>query len=197
MNDDVTGHLTDVEIYELAAGDDPAPGARVHADTCDPCAGRVRETRRILAAVEGLERDIAVSPGTDEGLAPRMGGGRPARVLAAAAAACLCFAAGVVTHALWTGGGSRPATAPAVDASSPTLAIQRTGTAYVAAIARMADVDQGLSGADLRTGREVALAAMSGAAYELGRLGQQDPATSEIRRLAEGLWLGPSEEGAP
>jgi hypothetical protein len=67
----------------------------------------------------------------------------------------------------------------------------------VAAIANLADDVAGLTTEDVRTGREVALAAMSGAAFELRRLGDPNPETSEIRRLVEDAWRRTSEERGP
>jgi len=114
------------------------------------------------------------------------------------AAALVCFAAGAVSHGLWTSTPNRPGS-PAHDTPTGALAIQRAGTEYVAAIASLANAADRVSGEDLRTGREVAFAAMSGAAYELRRLGDSDldPETSEIRRLVEDAWRRASEGGAP
>jgi hypothetical protein len=66
--------------------------------------------------------------------------------------------------------------------------LQRTGTEYVAAIGRLV-ADSGLSAERLSMGREVALAAMSGAVHEL-RLLSSDPATAEIQRLVLAAWTG-------
>jgi hypothetical protein len=79
-----------------------------------------------------------------------------------------------------------------------TLDVQRAGTNYVASLASLAAASAELSPPERRQLREVTLAAMSGAAFELRRLSGEDPVTAELYRATRAAWLGdPSglEEG--
>jgi hypothetical protein len=196
-------HLTELQIYELAAGETLETAAAGHAAACASCGASVEETRRLLATIGSLDTSLAPPSRTELELMRRIRADRGTRrarfrILAGVAAAMVCFAAGAVSHGLWTSAWNRPGS-PVPDAPTGALAIQRAGTEYVAAIASLADEADGVSGADLRTGREVAFAAMSGAAYELRRLGDSDldPETSEIRRLVEDAWRRTAEGDAP
>jgi len=197
-------HLTELQIYELAAGETLDTAATGHAAACASCGASVEDTRRLLVTIGSLDTGLAPPSRAELELMRRIRADRstrrPAwfRTLAGVAAALVCFAAGAVSHGLWTSTPNRPGS-PAPDAPTGALAIQRAGTEYVAAIASLANAADGVSGEDLRTGREVAFAAMSGAAYELRRLGDSDldPETSEIRRLVEDAWRRASEGGAP
>ncbi|MGD8495378.1 MAG: hypothetical protein PVF05_04250 [Gemmatimonadales bacterium] len=200
---DAPDHLTDLQVYELASEEAVDPAVAAHAASCAACGANLRQTRDLLGAIArttpgleprgelGLELQRRIRADRHRPFAARV------RVLAGTAAAVICFVAGVATHALWTGPETRSASSPVPDAPTPALAIQRAGTEYVAAIANLADDVAGLTTEDVRTGREVALAAMSGAAFELRRLGDPNPETSEIRRLVEDAWRRTSEERGP
>lgn len=197
----MTEHLTDLEIYELAGGNGVSPARAAHVAECTACTTELEETRRLLAAVGELGPRVEAPAGVEAELDRRIRGGAEVprwnsmSRFAAAAAAILCFAAGAFSHALWRGGASGGDAGDG--AAVPALAVQRAGTEYVAALARMADDANRLSPADRRTGREVALAAMSGAAYELVRLGGPDPVTVDIHRSIEEAWLGVPTGGTP
>ena len=101
------------------------------------------------------------------------------RFWAQAAAALLLFASGVAAGHRW--GVREGAAARAVPARDPFVAaaeVQRTGTAYVAALRSLAECTDG-SGAR-EQGREAALSAFYGAASELVRLAPRDAGASEI-----------------
>lgn len=192
-------HLTDVEIYEVAAGEAASALVTEHALACAECAGEIDAVRRLLDNVERLEGAVATPIPLERRLARRLDAlpasrhspsilpaVRGLRWLTGAAAAVLCFAAGAVSHAAWSSAG----TATNADAGLTTelprsLAVQRAGTSYVAAIADLATDSGRLSRSDLRTGREVALSAMSGAAFELRRLTAGDPVVDELHQLVE------------
>lgn len=197
-------HLTELQVYELAAGETFDTAAAGHAARCVSCGESVEETRRLLATIGSLDTGLAPPSRAEMELMRRIRADRGIRrsarfrTVAGVAAAMVCFAAGAVSHGLWTSARNRPVS-PVPGAPTPALAIQRAGTEYVAAIASLANEADGVSGEDLRTGREVAFAAMSGAAYELRRLGDSDldPETSEIGRLVEDAWRRAAEGGAP
>lgn len=197
----MTEHLTDLEIYELAAGDGVPSVRAAHAAECVVCSTAVRETEDLLSASGELRPRFQPPVGLEVelerriGMKPRLSGRASWSRFAAVAAALLIFAAGAASHALWTGTGGAEAEHVA---TVPALAVQRAGTEYVAAIARLANETNRLSPADRRIGREVVLAAMSGAAYELERLNGTDPGSSEIHRLVEAAWLGsPAGDDTP
>lgn len=195
----MTDHLTDLEIYEIAADDTVDPARMAHASTCATCADEVAGMRQVLHAVEDLEPTVEPPVDVERRLARRIDrlsprwhvrGNRPTRSshwLAGAAAAVVCFAAGVAAHAAWVPARQDPPAA--VDGRGadmpPALDVQRAGTDYVAAIALMVADSSRLSSEDLRTGREVALAAMSGAASELRLLHGGDSSVDELHRVVE------------
>ena len=197
----MTEHLTELEIYELASGEDVEARVAEHAEACAACAAEVSSARRVLAAVEGL--DAAVDP--PAGLARKLdamplpprsastprGAGSRAPWLRAAAAVVL-FGAGAAAHAAWID--SRDARSPDLPAPvPPVLAAQQAGTEYVAAIARLVADSSRLSERERSLGREVGLAAMVGAAYELRLLSPGETA-DQIHRLIETTW---TREPAP
>lgn len=215
MNDDV--HLTELEIYE-AALDAKSSGVRPeHVAGCARCAAAVDETRALLASVEALGPELPlpkelehrlmrrIDPSSANPPKARSSHGRPGigRWLLQAAAALILFAAGGVTHALLSGSDARtPATvmpAPVAPASGlgPSLALQRAGTEYVAAIARLVADSSRLSEAERRRGREVALAAISGAAFELRLLTNESAEATEIHRLAHQARFPENQPVAP
>lgn len=184
-------HLTEADVYEIAVGSEPSPTVEAHLASCHACRREVAATRRLLAAVEDLDPRVEAPADLERILLERLGGERRAWAGARgwmwrAAAAILLFAAGAVAHAAWDAGRRPGFEAPA--GSSPTLAVQRAGTEYVASIARLVADSGRLSPEDLRAGREVALAAMSGAAFELWLLSEKDAATTAIHRLVVEAW---------
>lgn len=192
-------HLTEVEVYEVAAGEDVAAPVTAHAMECAECAGEIAAVRRVLGNVELLESAVEIPTGLGRRLARRLDAlaasrhpssiGRPAqgsRWLAGAAAAVLCFAAGAASHAAWSSAETSTSTEAGSTTEVPlTFAVQRAGTSYVAAIAELATDPDRLSTSDLYTGREVALSAMSGAAFELRRLTADDPIFHQLHELVE------------
>lgn len=192
-------HLTDSEIYEVAAGETASALVTEHALACAECGGEIDAVRRVLGDVERLKGAVETPTPLERRLARRLDAlpasrhppsiltaARGFRWLAGAAAAVVCFAAGAASHAAW----SSAETATNADAGWTTemplsLAVQRAGTSYVAAIADLATDSGRLSRSDLRIGREVALSAMSGAAFELRRLTAGDPVVDELHQLVE------------
>lgn len=183
-------HLTQIEIYEVAAGEPVAPSVTSHSVSCAECAAEVSATRRIIALVEGLEP--AAGAGAD--LDRREGRARSLRRLAGVAAAVVCFAAGVVSQAVWSAANSPVGHETPETLILQHLAVQQAGTDYVAAIAMMVDDSGRLSTEELRMGREVALAAMSGAAFELRQLDGADAVVNElyeaVARVRDGVDAG-------
>lgn len=191
-------HLTDVEVYEVAAGETVSAPVVAHARACAECAGEIAAVRRVLGDVELLERAVDIPTGLERRIArqlealptPRHSSTRrPApsfRWLAGAAAAVLCFVAGAASHAAWSSAETSSAAETESTTEVPrTLAVQRAGTSYVAAIAELATDPDRLSRSDVRTGQEVALSAMSGAAFELRRLAAGDPIVHQLHEMVE------------
>jgi len=69
--------------------------------------------------------------------------------------------------------------------------VQRTGSAYVAALAALANVADSTNGGAVEQGREAAKAALYAAATEFAALAPRDPVASQI------LWLLPRADAAP
>lgn len=112
---------------------------------------------------------------------------RPRRFVAAwaagaAAAGIALFVSGVAAGQ-WMGARQSRALVEAVraeDSRAATLAVQRTGSAYVQALARLAAAgDSAGAGADPR-GREVAAAMLRSAAAEILRIAPDDPVAAAV-----------------
>lgn len=194
-------HLSELEIYEIAADADPPAGRSDHFAECAACSAKVASTRRLLAGVEELDPAVRAPAGLDAALQSRVahlgrrrrGGVVARRWLARAAIAASFFAAGALSRT-WVDSGPGAAADRTVSVS-PAIAVQRAGTDYVAAVGRLVADSSQLSAADLSTAREVALAALSGAAYELTLLRADDPQAAEIHRLAKRAWSEPALRG--
>ncbi len=108
--------------------------------------------------------------------------------MAAAAAAVALFAGGFALGQ-WTGSRTMTDSMLAIQQQSAEDAaalVQRTGSAYVLALASLASHADATPGAELDQGREVALAALYAAARELAEIAPDDPVSAQIRRLVAG-----------
>ena len=136
----------------------------------------------------------------EEGILGRGGGRafwiRPWMLAGSVAASLILFASGVFLGE-WMG--SRSTTQAFIqvreqDVTQVALRIQEAGSAYVAALASLGELPSGsttqegegrgpsAAATDLRQGREVALGALYGAAYELARL---DPDDDDLLRVLQ------------
>lgn len=112
---------------------------------------------------------------------------RPAPVMAAAAAAVALFASGLAVGQ-WFGARTVVASVTAANHESAmqmAAAVQRSGSAYVAALTALAQVADSANGPTVEQGREAALAALYAAVGELMVLAPDDPVTIALRDLFE------------
>jgi len=117
---------------------------------------------------------------------------RPSHWLTGIAAAIALFVSGV-TVGQWLG--SRAVVGPLALVQQQTAlqaaaAVQRAGSAYVSALAALAEVADSSGDGALDQGREVALTALYAAAYELSQLAPEDPIAVTIRERLEGTERG-------
>lgn len=197
MNDDA--HLTELEIYEATLEEGSSDRVAEHVEKCARCAAAVEDMRDLHASLAALGPELHVPGGLEARLmrrirTPASAAKKPGSAsegttirgwLLRAAAALILFASGVVTHATWSGSDAVDFRAEvSAPLAEPALALQRAGTEYVAAIARLVADSARLSEAERRRGREVALAAMSGAAFELRLLTGESEEAAEIHRVA-------------
>jgi len=185
-------HLTDEEVLDLLApGVEADPAAREHLAACDLCRARIESERplseRVASLPDAADPTRLLWPSLRARLeAEPLNLPRPAprRTALQAAAAIIVFLLGVVAgHALQ----SRPDDTARLDARDPLAAaaeVQRTGTAYVEAVARFRTVAADSAPGAVEQAREVALAAVHGAAFELARLHPEDATAREILALA-------------
>ena len=167
---------------------------------------REAEPSRILEerVVRSLREEGILGHGRDRvsgaGGAPGGSGWyRPRMVAASIAASLILFASGVVLGQ-WMGSQSTTQAFIQVreqDAAQLALSIQEAGSAYVSALAalgelRVAGSGDGTPGAgasqariDFQRGREVALGALYGAAYELARLDPEDADVIRVLQILE------------
>ncbi len=111
---------------------------------------------------------------------------RPPSLVAAAAAVAL-FASGLAVGQ-WFGARTVVASVTAANHESAmqmAAAVQRSGSAYVAALTALAQVADSANGPTVEQGREAALAALYAAVGELMILAPDDPITIALRDLFE------------
>lgn len=185
-------HLTDEEILDLLApGAVADPGVRDHLVACDACRTRIESERALSDQVAelplGKDTPRDLWPTVRARLAtakPRSAPPRrfPISLLQAAAAIAIFLLGALAGRSLDAGSGPRRGNSsdPLVIAAE----VQRTGTAYVAAVARFRAVAGDSAPAAVAQAREVALAAVHGAAFELARLHPDDRTVREILVLA-------------
>jgi hypothetical protein len=186
--------------------------ARLPAAASSPPTLWPRIAERMEAGAR-VPRPVSALP-DGHGAVPERGSGgtRALRWLARAAAAAILFLGGMAAQAARDGGSpaaDRPAPASAQtprgpltpagagsSAVAPAAEIQRAGTAYVTAIARLAEHAPSLSADDIEVARQVAYATIFGATHELSALGGADQAAQDIHGRALTAWLrGAAAEG--
>ena len=117
-------------------------------------------------------------------------GGRWVRswMLAGAAAASLVLFGVGLTLGQWMGSRSMTQAFLAVreqDAQQVALRIQEAGSAYVAALASLTDLRSAEGLGEYTQGREAAMGALYGAAFELARLSPDDPDVLQVLQILE------------
>jgi len=178
---------------------------------------REAESSRMLEEriVRSLREEGVLGHGASRGSATGGGSGgggwyRPWMAAASIAASLVLFASGVVLGQ-WMGSQSTTQAFIQVreqDAAQLALSIREAGSAYVSALAALSELrvaglgEEGAgagasqAGIDLQQGREVALGALYGAAYELARLNPDDADVLRVlqileeRRAREEGWSG-------
>jgi len=113
---------------------------------------------------------------------------------AAAAAAVALFAGGFATGQWTATQAVRGAVMAEREGTAMELAqtVQRTGSAYVMALAALASLGDSVPNGALEQGREAARAALYAAAGELSSLAPDDPIATQIRRYLASTTLGDS-----
>lgn len=185
-------HLTDEEILDLCApGAVPEAEARAHLAACVSCCARIESERPLSERVAKLAdatdppRDLwpalRARLATEPAIAQRP---RHRRAWLQAAAAVAIFLIGALAGRSLPGDPEGPDRYVADDPLSAAAEVQRTGTAYVEAVARFratgARSDPSAGGQAL----EVALAAVHGVTFELARLHPDDATARAILALA-------------
>lgn len=143
------------------------------------------EERELLRRLASLPQEAEPERDLWPGLAARIAAptetaARPprrARFLAQAAAALLLFASGIAVGRSWHSNDA-PQTHPQRDSLAAAVEVQRTGTAYVAALRSLAERPG--SPGTREQGCEAALSTLFGAAHELVRLKPGDARATEI-----------------
>jgi hypothetical protein len=185
-------HLTDEEILDLLApGAEADPQIRDHLVACDACRTRIESERTLSDRVAKLPhakdtpRDLWPTV-RDRLVTAEYRSVRPRRsrisLLQAAAAVAIFFLGAFAGRTL--DADSDPRRRAPNDPLMAAAEVQRTGTAYVAAVARFRAVAADSAPGDVAQAREVALAAVHGAAFELARLHPDDSTAREILVLA-------------
>jgi hypothetical protein len=185
-------HLTDEEILDLCApGAAPDEEIREHLAACGSCRARIEGERPLSERLTGLAgasdppRDLWPALRARLASEPQIGD-RPRRHRAAlqAAAAIAIFSLGAAAGRSLPQDPAGPDRYAPGDPLSAAAEVQRTGTAYVEAVARFRSVATSSESGAAGQAREVALAAVHGAAFELARLNPEDGTAREILALA-------------
>lgn len=176
MND----HPHELLLEAYVDGSIPADERAViamHIERCGDCAAYVQRVRSLAQSLRTLPR-------TAQRVPPFAARRRTApwvsmSALRAAAVAALIFSAGVAVGTATRGAPGEPSPPPTE--IRPALDVQRAGTSYIAALARL-----NASGDDAPAvyGREVALATLYGAAAEAVAPLRTDAEASELLELA-------------
>lgn len=182
-------HLTDDEVLDLLA---EAP-AREHLEECPECRARVEAQGQLSEALAALPAEVDPPRDLWPDVRSRVVAGSRVRALPGLrwSSAALQVAAAVAIFALGAavGRGGRPSAPVPATIDDPLLAaaeVQRTGTEYVAAVARFRDLAGTADRGQADQARDVALAAVTGAAWELTWMNPADPTTRAIVALAGG-----------
>ncbi len=112
------------------------------------------------------------------------------------AATLLIFAGGAAVGWMARGGSDRPVAEQGPVPASLAERVQSTGSEYVASLAMLVEQRNELGAAEVEAGHEVAMATLSGAAYELARLRPEEPEHDLLYDALEAHWLQASEESA-
>jgi anti-sigma factor RsiW len=192
-------HLTDDSIQDYFDGIlSPTAGREIerHLADCVECTAALEEVQELRIALRSLPRR-ATPPGdpgatlteTPEGRTSGTGRSSPGiRTLARAAVLAAVFAGGLLVggqlEERFTPGGSTPALRS--NAMSVATEVQRTGSAYAAAVAALADVEREPEVAPaLDQGREATLAGLYAATLAYTTLAPRDVEASRILEAVE------------
>ena len=134
-----------------------------------------------------------------------LGSRRPRRfwsasTIAAGLAASIAFFASGLAVGQWLATrtvATSIATANQASAMQVAASVQRSGSAYVAALTALAQLSDSANAESVEQGREAALAALYGAVGELVQLAPDDPLSVAIRELFEQRANAQSGEGQP
>lgn len=186
-------HLTEREILDLLAhGVKPEGEVREHLEACPECRTRLEAEEPLAARLDALPgeldppRDLwplVTSRIEDEGSRPRNGRFGWTRPALRAAAAIAIFVLGAAVGRTLGPASPDDGRYAVEDPLAAAAEVQRAGTDYVAAVARFRAV-AGTSSPVADQARDVALAAVHGAAWELSRLRPGDATAREILALA-------------
>lgn len=191
-------HLTDEEVLDsLTAGEETSPQVREHLMSCPSCRSRIEAERPLADRLDALPRELDPPRDLWPDLRERIEAERRGRSwlhpALAAAAAIAIFILGVAVGR--TAGPDQGAIEierrGSVDPLAAAAEVQRTGTEYVAAVARLRATLPLSEGSAAEQARGATLAAVHGAAWELTRLNPDDSTAREIvvlagdRRIAE------------
>lgn len=185
-------HLTDEEILDLSApGAGPDEGTREHLAACGSCRARIEHERQLSERVAGLAgatdppRDLWPALRARLAAEPQIGDRpRSHRAALQAAAGIAIFLVGAIAGRSLPPDPVGPDRFLAGDPLSAAAEVQRAGTAYVEAVARFHYAATSSETGAAAQAREVALAAVHGAAFELARLDPEDATAREILALA-------------
>lgn len=204
-------HLTEEQILDLLApGAQRGPEIRRHLAGCPECRARLESEEPLSERLDALAREVDpprdLWPDVRKGIAEEgrrravdgngAGGGRSRWVRPAlqAAAAAAVFALGTAVGRSLPSGTPEAGPGTAADPLVAAADVQRAGTEYVAAIARFRATASDAPAPAVDQARDVVLATVHGAAWELARLSPRDPTARDLMVLVGERARG---QGAP
>ena len=183
----MTSHPSESQLQDLLDGEltgELATSVRLHVENCDECRTKLASTRALLDELKSLSTEAHKLPVLWNPSMQRAPRTFSSRFLATAAIAI--FSAGVFTGKwMRSSSASIPVRISDGGREQVTEEIQHTGTMYVTAIARWRRHDP--STVRAQQGREVAIATLYGAAYELQKLQPADRKMANVVRSINDL----------
>ena len=193
MNASFSDHPDDLLLDAYVDGTTSVDERRAvaeHIERCGDCAGYVQRVASLTETLRTLPTAARRIPPVDASVARRVAARahptpwRSTSALKAAAAAAVIFSAGVAVGTT-TRGAPGESSPPPTDLR-PALDVQRAGTSYIAALARL-NASASDDDAPAVYGREVALATLYGAAAEAVAPLGADAEASELLELARAV----------
>ncbi len=196
MNEVISSHPDNTTLQAYADGTLSKRNAEVerHLRLCESCGNYVSRIRALDSALAALPERAGHIPAIDDMIANYRADQNAPRHSALhnlpivwAAAAVLLFAAGLGTGLAMDRSPSRTGNSALASPTELAFEVQRTGSSYVAALARLHASAASRHGSSASMAREVAASTLYGAASEAAFILQSDPSSRNLVEMARAV----------